>query len=65
MKKLSLLLQKLKGLSPKPKWMHNSKARVEFKGSCLKQGKVTFILRNVVSLLSFPWIRYIATSFKH
>ena len=54
-----------KGLSPKLKWMHNSKARVEFKGSSLKQGKVIFILRNVVSLLSFPWIRCIVTSFKH
>ena len=54
-----------KSLSPKLKWMHNSKAKVKFKGSCLKQGKVTFILRNVVSLLSFLWIRYIVTRFKH
>ena len=35
-----------KSLSPKLKW-HISKTRVEFKGSCLKQEKVTFTPRNV------------------
>ena len=28
-------------LSPKLVWMNNSTIRTEFKGSCLKQGKVT------------------------
>ena len=36
-------------LSAKPKW-HNSKIRVEFKGSCLKQDKATFTQNNVVNL---------------
>ena len=38
-----------KSLSPKLKWL-NSKIRVEFKGSCLKEDKITFTLRNVVNL---------------
>ena len=29
---------------------HSSKRRVEFKGRCLKQDKITFTLRNVVNL---------------
>lgn len=29
---------------------HNSKMRVEFKGRCLKQNKVTFTPRNLVTL---------------
>ena len=29
--------------------LHNSKMRVEFKGSCLKQDKETFTPRNVVN----------------
>ena len=35
--------------SPKLKW-HNSRIRVEFKGSCVKQVKVTFTPNNVVNL---------------
>ena len=38
-----------KKLSPKL-WRHNSKIIVEFKGSCLKQDKVTFTPTNVVNL---------------
>ena len=33
-------------------WMNNSKIRVEFKGSCLEQDKVTFTPRNVVNLFT-------------
>ena len=36
--------------SPKLRWMNNSRIRVEFKGSCLKQDKVTFSQKNVVHL---------------
>ena len=36
-------------LSPKLKWL-NSKIRVEFKGVCLKQDKVTFTPNNIVNL---------------
>ena len=35
-----------KSFSPKNLWMHNSKIRLEFKGSCLKQDKVTFTSNN-------------------
>ena len=38
-------------ISPKLKW-HNSKIRVEFKGSCLKQDKVNSTPRNLVNLFS-------------
>ena len=37
-------------LSPKLIWMNNSKIRVRFRGSCLKQDKITFTPRNVVHL---------------
>ena len=37
-------------LSPKLRWINNSKIRVEFKGSCLIQDKVTFTQRNVIYL---------------
>ena len=37
-------------LFPKHIWMNNSKMRVRFKGSCLKQDKVPFTPRNVVNL---------------
>ena len=36
-------------LSPKRKW-NNSKIRVEFKGCCLEQHKITFTLNNVANL---------------
>ena len=38
-------------LSPKLVWMNNSRIRIEFKRSCLKQDKVTFTPNNVVNLL--------------
>ena len=30
--------------------MNNSRTRIEFKGSCVKQNKMTFVLRNIVNL---------------
>ena len=45
MKKLSHLLVVF---FPKMKW-YNSRINVEFKGSCLKQDKITFTPRNVVN----------------
>ena len=50
MKKLSLLLQQIIAFFPKLVWMNNSTIRVEFKGRCLKQEKVTFTPNNVVNL---------------
>ena len=39
------------GLFPKlMTWMNNSRINIEFKGNCLKQGKVTFTLNNVINL---------------
>ena len=37
-------------LSPKLVWMNSSRIRIEFKGSSLKQGKITFNQNNVVNL---------------
>ena len=37
-------------LSSKVRRINNSRIRVEFKGSCLRQDKVTFTTRNVVNL---------------
>ena len=37
-------------LSPKLRWLNNSKRKKEFKVSCLKQDKLSFTLRNVVNL---------------
>ena len=39
-----------KSLCPKIIWMNNSRIRVRFKGSYLKQDKVTFTPRNLVNL---------------
>ena len=39
--------------SPKLRWMHNSRTRIEFKGSCIKQDKITFTQRNIVNLFIF------------
>ena len=50
MKKLNLLIQKIKA-SPKLIWMNNSKIRLRFTGSCLKQDKATFTPNNVVNLI--------------
>ena len=36
------------GLSPKLLWMNNSRIRLEFKGSCLKQDKVTCVVNFIV-----------------
>ena len=36
-------------LAAKLKWIYNSKIAVEFKGSCKKQDKRNFILRNMIS----------------
>ena len=38
-----------KSLSPKLTWMNNSKIRLRFTGSCLKQDKTTFTPNNVVN----------------
>ena len=37
-------------LSPKVRCINNSRISVEFKGTCLKQDKITFTTRNVVNL---------------
>ena len=37
-------------ISLKPIFMNNSKIKVKFKRSCLKQGKVIFTSRNIVNL---------------
>ena len=37
-------------LSPKLVWMYNSRARLEFKGSYLKQDKALFTTNNIVNL---------------
>ena len=37
-----------KSLSPKLVWMSNSKTRLRFTGSCLKQDKATFTTNNVL-----------------
>ena len=39
-----------KDLSPKLEWMNNSRIKLEFKGSCLKQDKASFTPKNVVNL---------------
>ena len=39
-----------KSLSPKMVWMNNSRIRLEFQGSCLKQDKAAFTPNNVVNL---------------
>ena len=35
--------------APKLQWIHNSKIAVEFRGSCLKQDKASFIYENMVT----------------
>ena len=50
MKSLSLPLHQVIVLLQK-KWFHNSKTRTEFRESCLKQDKASFIHRNMVNLL--------------
>ena len=53
-------------LSPELRW-HNSKIRVEFKGSCLKQDKVTFMPKNKVNLLTVyelgTWSQHLSANF--
>ena len=39
-----------KSPSPKLVWMNNSRIKLEFKGSCLKQDKASFTPKNVVNL---------------
>ena len=39
-----------KSLSPKLLWMNKSRIKLEFKGSCLKEGKAVFTPKNVVNL---------------
>ena len=47
--------------------MNNPRIRKEFKGSCLKQGKVTFTPRNVVNLFIVyeldTWLQDLNTDF--
>ena len=40
-------------LCPKLVWTNNSRIGIEFKGSCFKQEKLTFALKNVVNLFIF------------
>ena len=51
-------------LSRKLTWMNNSRIRVEFKGSCLKLGRVTFTTRNLLNLFGVYELRYVITKFK-
>ena len=62
--KISLLTTADYNLSSKRK-CHSSKIRmrVEFKGKCSKQEKVTFTLSNVVNLFYCLWIRWMITVF--
>ena len=50
--KIKPLITTNQSLSPKLRWMNNSRIRIEFKGSCVKQNKMTFTQRNVVSLFN-------------
>ena len=45
--------------------MNDSRIRLEFKGSYLKQDKATFTPNSVVNLLNCLWTRYMVTRFKH
>ena len=45
------------GLSSTLVWMNNSRIRLEFKRSCLKQGKVAFTTNNVSKVICCLWIR--------
>ena len=49
MKKLNLLIQQIK-VFPKLVWMNNSKIRLTFTRSCLKQDFATLTPNNVVNL---------------
>ena len=55
-----------KSFSPKLVW-YNSKIKLKFNGSCLKQGKSTFIPKNVVNLFVvyelYTWSRDLNTDF--
>ena len=54
-------------LTPKLKWVNNSKIAEEFKRSCLKQDKTTFTYRNVVNWFIVyeldTWCRDLNTKF--
>ena len=56
MKKIKPLSTTNYSLLPKLKWL-NSETRVEFKGICSKQNKVTFTSTSVLNLL-IVWVRY-------
>ena len=49
-KKFTLLFTSDKSLSPILEWMNNSRIKLEFKESCLKQDKSLFTPNNVVNL---------------
>ena len=49
-KKFALLFTSDKSLSPILEWMNNSRIKLEFKESCLKQDKSLFTPNNVVNL---------------
>ena len=49
MKKLNFFFTANKSPSPKLVWMNNSKIRLTFTGSCLRQEFATFTLYNVVN----------------
>ena len=54
-------------LSPKLIWMNNLRIRVRFKGSWLKQDKITFVPKYVVSLFIVyeldRWLQNVNTDF--
>ena len=45
-------------LTPKSKFINNTKIAVEFKGSCLKQDKGTFTHRNMLNFFLFGLDKY-------
>ena len=48
--KITLPFTGNKSLFPNPVWMNNSRIRLQFKGSCSQQDKVTFTLNNTVNV---------------
>ena len=67
MKKLSLLLHQIIVFFPRLRWMSNSRIRVQFKESCLKQNNIRLTPKNVVNLFIIyeldTWSRYLKTLF--
>ena len=66
-KNIKSLLPPGKNLTPKLKWIHNSKILQEFQWSCLKQDRATFAHRNVKKMFIICewdiWSRDLNTKF--